>query len=55
MKSVALITGTLAAVAAIAVFVFADGAIQWYSGLFFVLISVISFTNAYRWRHGPPD
>ena len=55
MKTVALITGTLSAVSALAVFIFADGAVQWYSGLFFVVLAVVSFTNAYRWRHGPPD
>jgi hypothetical protein len=50
MKRVSLVVGSLCLIVAIVVFVFADGLRRWYSGLFFLLIGVISFANYLRWR-----
>ena len=46
MKKVALVTGVLFVVLAIAVFVFVDGLRRWYSGIFFAMVGSVILVNA---------
>jgi len=46
MQKAALVIGILAIAIAIVVFVVADGARRWYSGLFFTIMGVVMLANA---------
>ena len=48
MNKPALVVGILCCVAAVIVFVFADGMRRWYSGIFFALIGAWTLLRAQR-------
>ena len=55
VKRVTLVAGILCVVAAVIVFVFADGLRRWYSGIFFAVIAAVMLARAARaWRAAPP-
>jgi hypothetical protein len=54
MGRLALVVGILCAVAAVVVFVFADGPRRWYSGLFFAFLGALMLVNAARWLRATP-
>ena len=50
MNKVTLVIGLLCFVAAVTVFVFADGLRRWYSGIFFAIIGTATLLNTLHWR-----
>ena len=50
MNKLALVAGILCVVAAVIVFVFADGMRRWYSGIFFAVMGAVLLMQTLRWR-----
>ena len=50
MNKVTLVIGLLCFVAAVIIFVFADGLRRYYSGIFFAIVGTVMMINALRWR-----
>lgn len=50
MNKLALVVGILCCVAAVVIFIFADGARRWYSGIFFAVLGGVTLAQALRWR-----
>lgn len=46
MRKMNVVVGILSVVAAVVIFVFADGARRWYSGIFFVILAVVMLVSA---------
>lgn len=48
MKKIELIIGTICLALAVIIFIYAEGLRRWYSGMFFAIIAVAMFLNAWR-------
>jgi hypothetical protein len=53
MGKMALVSAILCILLGAIVFVFADGARRWYSGVFFAIMGIVMLANAWRWRRSP--
>ena len=55
MNKLALAVGILCCVAAVVIFIFADGMRRWYSGLFFAILGAVTLLQALRWRRNTDE